>query len=81
MSFLSEYINNLKGKKTKSHEKKTTDTWSGSTRKNIPIRECPFVVFDSELSGLDPRRDFIVSIGAVKMTGGTINISKELSWV
>jgi DNA polymerase-3 subunit epsilon len=34
-------------------------------------------VFDTELSGLDVRKDFIVSIGAIKMTGGTINISRE----
>jgi DNA polymerase-3 subunit epsilon len=37
------------------------------------------VVFDTELSGLDVRKDFIVSIGAIKMTGGTINISREFN--
>ena len=52
-------------------------TWSGSITKSTLIKKCPFVVLDTELSGLDPRKDFMISIGAVKMTGGTINLSKE----
>lgn len=73
MNFISDYFH--KAKKTK--ESKADDTWSGDIKKSLPIRECPFVVFDTELSGLDPRKDFIVSVGAIKMTGKTINISKE----
>lgn len=36
---------------------------------NRPIEECEFVSLDSELTGLNPRRDAIVSIGAVRITG------------
>lgn len=32
-----------------------------------PISECEFVVFDTELTGLNPRKDEIVSIGAVRV--------------
>lgn len=32
-----------------------------------PIREYDFVVYDTELTGLNPRRDEIVSIGAVRV--------------
>lgn len=52
-------------------------TWTGTITKDTQITQCPFVVFDTELSGLDPVNDFIVSIGAVKMTGGIIHINKE----
>ncbi|UCH81626.1 MAG: 3'-5' exonuclease [Nitrospiraceae bacterium] len=51
--------------------------WSGSVRKETPLSEIPFVVFDTELSGLDPKKDFIVSIGAIKMSGSKIHVSRE----
>jgi len=54
-----------------------TSTWTGKISKNTPFVDCPFVVFDMELSGLDVKKDFIISIGAIKMSGSTINISKE----
>jgi len=73
MNFISDYFH--KAKKTK--DSKADNTWSGDIKKSFPLRECPFVVFDTELSGLDLRKDFIISIGAIKMTGETINISKE----
>jgi DNA polymerase-3 subunit epsilon len=53
------------------------EIWSGDIAKDILLKQCPFVVFDTELSGLDPRKDFIVSVGAIKMTGSTIHISRE----
>lgn len=52
-------------------------TWTGVIGKDMPIEDCPFVVFDTELSGLNPRKDSIVSIGAVKMRGGSITADDE----
>ncbi len=40
--------------------------------KRILIENAEYVVLDTELTGLQPRRDSIVSIGAVKMVGGRI---------
>jgi DNA polymerase-3 subunit epsilon len=36
------------------------------------VDEAPFVAFDTELTGLDPKRDSIISIGAVRLRGGRI---------
>ena len=36
------------------------------------IEEADYVAFDTELTGLDPKRDTIISIGAVKLRGGSI---------
>jgi len=33
----------------------------------IPLEDCSFVVFDTELTGLNKRRDEIISIGAVRI--------------
>ena len=40
--------------------------------KNMLIEDAEYVVLDTELTGLKPKKDSIVSIGAVKMTGGRI---------
>jgi DNA polymerase-3 subunit epsilon len=77
MGALNEFLHKVTGKKRAASDDAQKRTWSGSVHKNISILECPFAVFDTELSGLDARKDFIVSIGAMKMTGGTIHISKE----
>lgn len=37
-----------------------------------PIDEAKYVVFDTELTGLQTKKDSIVSIGALKMVGGRI---------
>jgi len=37
-----------------------------------PAREARYVVVDTELTGLDDRKDSIISIGAVRMYGGRI---------
>ncbi|MBG0776892.1 MAG: 3'-5' exonuclease [Desulfovibrionaceae bacterium] len=38
-----------------------------------PLAECSFAVVDTELTGLNPRRDEIVSIGAVRVRGLAID--------
>lgn len=40
----------------------------------MPLREVGYVVVDTELTGLDEKRDSIVSIGAVRMNGAVIDI-------
>ncbi|MCG6551002.1 MAG: 3'-5' exonuclease [Candidatus Magnetominusculus sp. LBB02] len=42
-----------------------------------PIESLEFVSLDVELTGLDDRRDSILSIGAVKMAGGRIALSES----
>ncbi len=39
-----------------------------------PITDVRYVVVDTELTGLDEKKDSIVSIGAVRMTGGRIDL-------
>ncbi len=41
---------------------------------STPISDVRFVVVDTELTGLDERTDAIISIGAVRMTGGRIDL-------
>ncbi len=41
-----------------------------------PIADTRYVVIDTELTGLDERKDSIVSIGAVRMTGGRIDLGE-----
>jgi len=45
---------------------------------NLPIDEACYVVIDTELTGLDHRKDSIVSLGAIKMTGGRIDFGNTL---
>jgi DNA polymerase-3 subunit epsilon len=42
------------------------------------LDEVCYVVMDTELTGLDVKKDSIISMGAVKMTGGRIHIGKTL---
>ncbi|HAK87549.1 MAG: hypothetical protein A2X55_05540 [Nitrospirae bacterium GWB2_47_37] len=41
---------------------------------STPIDMCPYVVIDTELTGLNPKKDSIVSMGALKMSGGRIEV-------
>jgi DNA polymerase-3 subunit epsilon len=41
---------------------------------SLPLDEACYVVIDTELTGLDRRKDSIVSLGAIKMTGGRIDV-------
>ena len=49
------------------------NSWSGQVSLEDNVRDCSFVAFDMEMSGLNPKKDFIISIGAIKMTGGRIH--------
>ncbi len=40
---------------------------SAAVDRHVPIRNCEFVVFDTELTGLNPRKDEIIAIGAVRI--------------
>jgi DNA polymerase-3 subunit epsilon len=41
-----------------------------------PLAQIPFVVIDTELTGLDAKRDSVVSVGAVKMSGTRIELGR-----
>jgi DNA polymerase III subunit epsilon len=43
--------------------------------KNMSIEDAEYVVVDTELTGLNEKKDSIVSIGAVRMDGGRIDLS------
>lgn len=40
------------------------------------IKQIRYVAIDTELTGLDEKKDGIVSLGAVRMTGGTIHLGE-----
>lgn len=42
----------------------------------LTIEECRFVVFDTETTGFDKKKDRILSIGAVSLINNTIDVSK-----
>jgi DNA polymerase-3 subunit epsilon len=41
-----------------------------------PITDVQYVVLDTELTGLDEKKDSIISVGAVRMHGGKINLGE-----
>lgn len=54
-------------------QKKTdTTTIAGQTL----IRDAGYVVIDTELTGLNEKKDSIISIGAIRMAGGRINLEE-----
>ncbi len=74
MMALSDYIHNIRERFTPS---KGGSSYISTDTKNLRIDEVSYVVFDTELSGLDPAQDFIVSIGALKIIGGKIELGSE----
>jgi len=54
---------------------KITDKVLSRIDKEMPIEDAGYVVVDTELTGLNEKKDSIVSIGAVKMNGGRIDLS------
>lgn len=60
-----------------SYKGRITDILSGkrpSVDTDAAIESGDYVVLDTELTGLNPRKDSIVSIGAVRMKGGRIDL-------
>ena len=49
---------------------------SEQINQNALIREARYVVFDTELTGLNVKKDSIVSIGALTMYGGKIDLNE-----
>jgi DNA polymerase-3 subunit epsilon len=45
---------------------------------NEPLENIPFVVLDTETTGLNPERDRILSIGALRLQGGRIMVREAL---
>lgn len=45
---------------------------SDAAYERLSLQDASYVVFDTELTGLNPRKDSIVSIGAVKIRNGSI---------
>lgn len=63
----------LRSKKKKHGENsKKNQLW----KLDLPIQDIRAVVFDTELTGLNRKKDSIVSIGAVKMSGGRVEIGQ-----
>jgi len=44
-----------------------------------PLRSCRFVALDLETTGLDPKRDAILSVGAVRLAHGRIRLGDRFS--
>ena len=42
----------------------------------LPVDEACYVAIDTELTGLDRKKDSIISLGAIRMEGGRIDIGK-----
>jgi DNA polymerase-3 subunit epsilon len=53
--------------------------WATAAR--IPIAQARFVIVDVETSGLDPRRDRLLSIGAVAVSGAAIQLADSVEIV
>lgn len=43
----------------------------------LPLEKIPFAVVDTELTGLDMKRDSVISVGALKMAGSRIELGRS----
>jgi DNA polymerase-3 subunit epsilon len=53
---------------------------SSSLSRKTPIAEVPFVVFDTETTGLDHKKDLILSIGAVRVRNWEMDIRDSFDY-
>ena len=44
-----------------------------------PINQCRFVVLDTETTGMDPEKDRVVSVGAVRVVSGRVRLGEAFS--
>lgn len=49
--------------------------------KNMPIEEVEFVIFDTETTGLDIRKDKVLSLGAVRIVNNRLNVSESMDFL
>jgi DNA polymerase-3 subunit epsilon len=49
--------------------------------RHIPVESLRFVVIDAETSGFDPEKDRILSLAAVEIVGGQMNLASFRSWI
>lgn len=57
------------------YREKLTGAFNRKDGSELPMEEARYVVLDTELTGLDEKKDSIISMGAVKMVGGKIQVA------
>ena len=62
--------------KSTKHKSKSGLPQGARVDLKLPLNEIRIVVLDTELTGLDRKKDAIVSLGAVRMTGGRIEMGQ-----
>ncbi|HAR07332.1 MULTISPECIES: 3'-5' exonuclease [Halomonas] len=72
----------LVARRQKSRQQALVDFFAGADLSPIlPIQEAPLMALDLETTGLDPRRDEIVSIGLVPFSLSRIRLAERRYWV
>ncbi|MDA8169527.1 MAG: 3'-5' exonuclease [Nitrospiraceae bacterium] len=67
------------GKKIIMFRKKKAADANAPAIHGLSVTEARYTVFDTELTGLDEKKDGIISMGAVKMTGGRIELGETFN--